>query len=575
MKVLFVTFRYGRDVYGGAESYFRELAEGMCRLGAEVDVCTTKTHSLIPLIKSGQIWDNTLNDEKINEIEVRRFPVENPNKYIALVFEKIIQFELDKEEKLTADRLLTIGKKYLEDGSGVLLTGWNQLERYGNFSMRWTKKNSIVLINDKNIEEVNITLQNKKHINGEIVFSSSTYEKKYPLPKNTDWKCISFDVPNISGELLISINLSRCWRPLKDFRSLGIGVSDITYKTKEYEKQIDLEIDYRKLLIKSGLFIEHFEANANNRNKIYSVLFDYLRGPKSSEMLQWLESNISNYDIVIAQMLPFNTLKYSLIAKKHNIPLVALPLMHIDDEFYHWKHYYEILKEADVVLAISNYSKQNLFDRIGANSTFVGAGINKNDFFAENVDGTVFKSKYNLEGKDVILTVSRKNPSKRYDLLIDAVKKINSDFKNAHLVMIGPDDDKTSINSENVSYLGKVSQIDLVNAYDACTVFAMMSESESFGMVFCEAWARKKPVIGSVHCGAVSDLIDNGIDGFLCSNVEEIRKNIRTILKDEELAQKLGENGLKKVINNYTWDIVTKKVMDLCCNILSKSGNLK
>lgn len=574
MKVLFVTFRYGRDVYGGAESYFRELSEGMCRLGADLDVCTTKTHSLSPLIKSGQIWDNNLKDEIINGINVHRFPVKNPNKYIALIFEKVIQFELDKEEKLATDRLLDIGKKYLEDNNGFLLTGWNQLERYSNLSMRWTKKNSTILIKDKDIEAVNITFQNTKQVNGEIVFRSSTYEKRYPLPKGTDWKRISFDVPNISGELYILINLSRCWRPVKDFRSLGIGVSEVTYKTKKYEKQIDLEIDYKKLLIKSGLFIEHFETNAHKRNRIYSVLFDYLRGPKSSDMLQWLESNVSDYDIIIAQMLPFNTLKYSLIAKKHNIPLILLPLMHVDDEFYHWKHYYEILKKADVVLSISNYSKQNFFDKIGANSIFVGAGINKDDFFTENINGAAFKTKYNLEGKDIILTVSRKNPSKRYDLLIDAIKKINSNFKNAHLVMIGPDDDKAPIGYENVSYLGKVSQEDLVNAYDACTVFAMMSESESFGMVFCEAWARKKPVIGNVHCGAVSDLIDNGIDGFLCSNVEEIIKNIETILNDEKLAQKLGENGLKKVIENYTWDIVTKKIMNLCYTNLSKSNNL-
>ncbi len=572
MKVLCVTFRYGQDVYGGAESYFRELAEEMRRFGAEVDVCTTKTHNLRPLIKSGEIWDNNLRDEKINDIDVHRFPVKNPNKYIALIFEKIIQFELEKEEKLATNRLLDIGEKYLEDKNGVLLTGWNQLERYDNFSMRWTRKNPILLIKDEDIEEVAITFQNKKRINGEIVFSSSTYEKRFPLPKDTNWKLFRFDVPNISGELYVSINLSRCWRPLKDFRSLGIGVSEITYKTKKYEKLIDLEIDYKKLLIKNGLFIEHFEASANKRSKIYGVLFDYLRGPKSPKMLRWLESNVSNYDMIIAQMLPFNTLKYSLVAKKHNIPLILLPLMHIDDEFYHWKHYYEILKKADMVLAISNYSKKEFFDRIGVKSKFVGSGINKDYFFTENVDGIAFKTKYNLEGKDIILTVSRKNQSKRYDLLIDAIKEINRDFKNAHLVMIGPDDDKVPINSENVSYLGKVSQEDLLNAYDACTVFAMMSESESFGMVFCEAWARKKPVIGNIYCGAVSNLIDNGIDGFLCSNVEEIIKNVEIILKDEKLALKFGERGLKKVIENYTWDIVTKKVVNVYSEILSKNN---
>jgi glycosyltransferase involved in cell wall biosynthesis len=94
-----------------------------------------------------------------------------------------------------------------------------------------------------------------------------------------------------------------------------------------------------------------------------------------------------------------------------------------------------------------------------------------------------------------------------------------------------------------------------------------MSETESFGMVFCEAWARKKPVIGNINCGAVSTLIDNGVDGFLCSTVEEIIERIERLLTDKELAKKLGENGFEKVVNNYAWEMVADKVYN-CYNKL-------
>jgi hypothetical protein len=91
-----------------------------------------------------------------------------------------------------------------------------------------------------------------------------------------------------------------------------------------------LENDYKKFLIRKRLCIDYLVSNATRRHRIYSILFDYLRGPNSPEMIKWLDRNIKRYDVIMAQMFPFNTIKYSLIAKKHNKPLVLLPLMHVD-----------------------------------------------------------------------------------------------------------------------------------------------------------------------------------------------------------------------------------------------------
>ena len=277
-------------------------------------------------------------------------------------------------------------------------------------------------------------------------------------------------------------------------------------------------------------------------------------------MRRWLERNISKYDIIMAQMFPFNTIKYSLIAKKFNKPLVALPLMHVDDDFYHWSHYYDQLKQADLILANSMYSKKELFDRIGAKSVCIGPGIDDNVYLSPDVDGCRFREKYGFEDKQIILTVSRKSPSKRYDMLISAMEYLQQDYPEAHLIMIGPDEDRVSIDAANVTYLGKVPDTDLVDAYDACDAFAMMSESESFGMVFCEAWSRKKPVIGNINCGAVRSLIEHGEDGYLCNTSYEVSHRLRSLLDDRRLSSYLGNNGYRKVVENYTWDIISDKV---------------
>ena len=55
--------------------------------------------------------------------------------------------------------------------------------------------------------------------------------------------------------------------------------------------------------------------------------------------------------------------------------------------------------------------------------------------------------------------------------------------------------------SENVVYLGPRERPAVVDAFRAADVFAMMSESESFGMVFLEAWMAGTPVVGDRRQG--------------------------------------------------------------------------
>lgn len=560
MRVLHVTFRYGRDVYGGAEYYLRKLTEELSKRDLDIDICTTATHKLTPVIRSGVLWDNILADESINGEEILRFQCKNPNRYLCLVFEKLIQSQWDKEESSSMNYLVDTFMRLYEQNNGVFLSGWNPPERYGTFEMKWTKNNAKILINDANIEKVSFSVMNRKRINSILHVKSENYETSIRLPKLDDWSTIDINLPSITGKVLIDFELDRVWKPLKDHRSLGIAVASVKYRTDNYERTLDMENDYKKFLLSKGLYIDYLRSNAVKRPKFYSGLFDYLRGPNSNGMIGWLDKNKGNYEIVMAQMFPFNTIKYAFKAKKRGTPVALLPLMHVDDEFYHWRHYYDLLKQADVVFALSEYSKTQLFDKIGANSVFVGAGIDRDIFLSNEVDGDKFRAKHGLNDENIILTVSRKSGSKRYDLLIKAVEKVKKKIRNARLVMIGPDEDGLPVNSDQMTYLGKVSQEDLVNAYDACDVFAMMSESESFGMVFCEAWSRKKPVIGNIYCGAVASLIDNGIDGFLCKDVEEIADRIEWLLDKNDLAKKLGEKGFRKVVDNYTWEKVADKV---------------
>lgn len=545
----------------------RHLSEELQKKNIDVDVCTTKSHSLQQVIKSTVLWDNSLENEVINDVSVYRFPVCNPNKYLSFILEKWIQKRHDQEEASHASEQDQRITRSFDEAGGLLLSGWNQPEHYDTFSMRWSKGKSSFLVRDHSIRSISFSLFNPKRVPIKIFVQSPQHMQELDATTDHEWERITLSLPDISGSIRVCFRPKRSWKPLKDIRTLSFAISDIKYTAETGEKKIDLENDYPRFLIRKGEYVKYLLSNARARPKYYCSLFDALRGPNCPEMQRWLERNVEKYDIVMAQMFPFNTINYSLIAKKFKKPLVVLPLMHIDDEFYHWSHYYDQLKQADLILANSMYSKNELFDRIGAKSVCVGPGIDETVFLSPDVDGERFREKYGFEDKQIILTVSRKSQSKRYDTLISAMASLHQDYPDAQLVMIGPDEDRVPIDVAGVTYLGKVPEKDLVDAYDACDVFAMMSESESFGMVFCEAWSRKKPVIGNINCGAVRTLIEDGVDGYLCKSTDEVSHRLEFLLDDPRLSLKIGDSGFKKVVENYTWDIISDKVCS-CYNSL-------
>ncbi len=559
MKALHITFRYGTKVYGGAEYYLRKLSQELYKLGIDIDICTTKSDQIKPLFKYGVIWDNLLDNKKINELDIFRFPVKNPNRYISLFFEKIVKNKLEEayypEEKCLMDYII----KNCSNMGCVLLDGWHIPEKHKGSKARWTKKEASILLNDLKINWISIFLLNIISDSCQIIIKSKDYNNNIYIPKKDEIQEVNIALPRISGKIHIIFEVDKTEKYFNDPREFSIKIYGIKYQANGHDIIVDLEEDYRTTLIYKKSYINYLTCCAKLRQRLYGNLFDYMRGPESPHMLKWLDKNIYKYDIIMAAMFPFNTIKYSMTSKKYNKPLVLLPLMHVDDPFYHWAHYYNYLMAADHILAISTYSQSYFFNKIGVKSTYVGAGVDKSIFIDRKNLEEEFRNKYGLQAKNIVLTVSRKQKTKRYDLIIEAMKKVRSHDRNAHLVMIGPDDDQIPIRDEGISYLGTVSEDDLLGAYDSCDAFSMMSMSESFGMVFCEAWSRKKPVIGNINCGPVSTLIDDGIDGFLCDNSEDLAEKIMVLINDQALSKDLGKKGFIKVINDYTWDRVANK----------------
>jgi glycosyltransferase involved in cell wall biosynthesis len=190
----------------------------------------------------------------------------------------------------------------------------------------------------------------------------------------------------------------------------------------------------------------------------------------------------------------------------------------------------------------------------GLGAFAIGPGYDLDEFASPLVDGDIFRREYGFGDRPILLWVGRKNVYKGYREAIASLRVVRESGCPAVLVMVGPDEDNLPVSGEGIYYLGALSREMLLNAFDACDVFLFPSLHESFCIVFGEAWLRAKPVLGNAYCAAARGLIEHGVDGFLCSDINDYGRRALELIKDPVRAHAMGERGREKVLETRGWD---------------------
>src|SRR5690606_33630777 len=91
--------------------------------------------------------------------------------------------------------------------------------------------------------------------------------------------------------------------------------------------------------------------------------------------------------------------------------------------------------------------------------------------------------------------------------------------------------------------------------------FCLPSCTDSFGIVYLEAWANGVPVIGA-RAGGVPAVIADGRDGCLVNfgDVAGLAEAIARLLDVPALRREMGQRGQDKVRREMTWDHVFQRV---------------
>jgi phosphatidyl-myo-inositol dimannoside synthase len=166
----------------------------------------------------------------------------------------------------------------------------------------------------------------------------------------------------------------------------------------------------------------------------------------------------------------------------------------------------------------------------------------------------------------IVLTVGRWDAAEAYkgiDNLIRALPSLLDDVPDVHLVAIGNGSDLPRLMQlahqcgvvERVHFHPFLYPKELWSAYDFCHVFALPSRGEGFGLVFLEAMAHAKPVIGGAH-GGTPEVVEDGVDGYLVQHgdVGQLVDRLRRLLTNESLRCQMGAQGRQRVLKYFTFD---------------------
>ena len=172
-----------------------------------------------------------------------------------------------------------------------------------------------------------------------------------------------------------------------------------------------------------------------------------------------------------------------------------------------------------------------------------------------------------------MLVLGRKIGAKNYKRVIEAIAILNRKGVEVDLVMIGPDEDKEPVSGRHVIALGSQSRSVLVVAPIAsCVGLVNMSDSESFGMEFLEAWMCKRPVIVNRDCLVFAALVRDGVDGYLCRTAEEVAARVEMLMNDSGLASELGERGYARASGSYAWSSLGRNINQQLLGLVKRGG---
>lgn len=370
------------------------------------------------------------------------------------------------------------------------------------------------------------------------------------------------------------------------------------YYYNVYTKLVELGDSQVRLLTKKTTGWQEFDRTASTEYFRIHRRFKPLRSWKYSELPKgfgpFLEAawHAIRYspDIIHAGDLYPPGLTAMTLKKILGLPYVVYchgeEIPQLDQYKYQPRVRNRIYLNADAVIAASEFTRNNLM-RLGVPDERICKIVPGVDSarFRPMPRRTDLVERFGLQGRIVVLTVARLVPRKGHRVAIKAFSKVCNEVPNAHYLIVGTGPEESKLRqlvsdsglSERVTFAGYVAAERLPDIYNLGDIMVMPNRQErdgdveGFGIVFLEANAAGKPVIGGRSGGAI-EAIAEGKTGYLVNpdSSSELAEILGRLLKDQNLREKLGRQGALRAQTEFSWESRAELLRRLNRKILGK-----
>ena len=275
------------------------------------------------------------------------------------------------------------------------------------------------------------------------------------------------------------------------------------------------------------------------------------------------------------------TLNKIIILTIHDLAFIRFPQFNFD--WFTKKYTKEVKRNArlaKIIIADSKSTKDDIIkffkiDPAKVKVVYLASDSQFKKLANQEKDKKVLK-KYGID-KKYILSAGTIEPRKNYPTLIKAfnyIKHNNNDF-NYRLVIVGRTGWKSEATyrerelspyKDDILFIGRVSDKDLVQIYNQAEIFVYPSFFEGFGLPPLEAMSCGLPVIAS-DSSSLKEVV--GDAGILVppEDYREISRQILYILKNEKIKKKLKEKSLKQA-QKFSWEKTARKTLNIYNEII-------
>jgi O-antigen biosynthesis protein len=159
---------------------------------------------------------------------------------------------------------------------------------------------------------------------------------------------------------------------------------------------------------------------------------------------------------------------------------------------------------------------------------------------------------------NTLLYVGRLEAGKGLPLLYDYVLRSVGEGGGLRLVVLGRGPLKPPRHPA-FEYRGFVSEAEKSRAYASALALCQPSTNESFSITVMESWLATRPVLVHSACAVTQGHVRRSRGGLWFQTYEEFVGAVEWLQTNPVQAARMGENGCRYVLSNYTWDIVAPR----------------